>query len=85
MTATTPIPDRDAAIDDTRRMDPEEASTVGVPASGTTLAQNLLQLADAEARLEDAKRAVIAGEHAVSAAMRGELGAAPELRDDEPG
>jgi hypothetical protein len=60
------------------RMDPDEVTPPGVPATGTTVAQTLLQLSDAEARLHDAKRRVAEAEHAVSAAMRGELGADAE-------
>ena len=60
---------------DLGRMDPDEVASPGVPATGTTVAQTLLQLSDAEARLDDAKRRVAEAEHAVSAAMRGELGA----------
>ena len=62
------------------RMDPDEVTEVtppGAPATGTTVAQTLLQLSDAEARLDDAKRRVAEAEHAVSAAMRRRSRASP--------
>ncbi len=57
------------------RMNSDEVTRPRVQATGATVAHILLRLGDAKARLQDAKRRVAEEENAVSAAMRGELGA----------